>query len=169
MLKRGDQVLIDTNAIGDAHTVKGWNALRQAFHLVTVPVCVEEATRPNRAGHVLVDKTAAVLSTELEVRPVDDAMRFRLLEELGGKVALDAGERDLLALALSEGRSVWRLCGPDKATLRAMYLIGRLDRMVSLEELLQLSGTSGRNLDYKETKDWLSAKRTRLELGDDFI
>ena len=50
-----------------------------------------------------------------------------------------------------------------------MHLIGRLDRMVSLEELLQLSGVSGQNLDHKETKAWLSAKRTRLELGDDFI
>lgn len=169
MLKRGDRVLIDTNAIGDAHAAKGWNALRQAFKLVTVPECVDEATRPNRAGQVLVDKTAVVLATELEVRPVDDAMRFRLLEMLDGKVALDAGERDLLALALSEGRSIWRLCGPDKATLRAMHRIGRLDRMVSLEELLQLSGANVRNLDHKETKAWLSQKRTKLELGDDFI
>ena len=169
MLKRGERVLIDTNAIGDAHAAKGWNALRQAFKLVTVPECVAEATRPNRAGLVLVEKPAAVLAAELEVIPVDDAMRFRLLEELNNEVALDAGERDLLALALREGRSIWRLCGPDKATLRAMHRIKRLDRMVSLEELLQLAGASIRNLDHNETKAWLSAKRTKLELGDDFI
>lgn len=169
MLKRGDRVLMDTNAIGDAHAIKGWNALRKAFKLVTVSECVDEATRPNRAGEVLVDKTATALAAELEVCPVDDAMRFRLLEELNNAVALDAGERDLLALALSEGRSIWRLCGPDKATLRAMYRIRRLDRMVSLEELLHLAGVNTRNLEHKETKAWLSQKRTRLELGDDFI
>jgi hypothetical protein len=124
MLKRGDIVFIDTNAIAAAHSVKAWAAIRSAFKLVTALVCTEEVTRPNRYGDVLVEKTAESLAQELEIRIVDDAMRFVLLEKLGEAVALDDGERDLLALAVAQGRGVWCFCGPDKATLRALHCLG---------------------------------------------
>jgi hypothetical protein len=166
MLKRGDIVFIDTNAIAAAHSVKAWAAIRSAFKLITALVCTEEVTRPNRYGDVLVEKTAESLAQELEIRIVDDAMRFVLLEKLGEAVALDAGERDLLALAVAQGRGVWCFCGPDKATLRALHCLGWADRMVSLEQMMRLVGVDAKGLQRSLTQSWLEEKRTILKLGD---
>ncbi|HVU35338.1 MAG TPA: hypothetical protein VHE61_18015 [Opitutaceae bacterium] len=169
MPKRGDIVFIDTNAIAAAHRVRVWGAVRNAFHLVTATTCVEEATRPNRAGDVLVDKTADQLTAELDVRAADDAMRFALVERLGDTVVLDPGERDLLALALAAGVRVWWLCGPDKAALRALHCLGWADHMISVEEIAQMAGAPARGLEPQETNRWLAEKRTKLKLGDTLI
>jgi hypothetical protein len=169
MLRRGDIVFIDTNAIAAAHSVKAWAAIRSAFKLVTAIVCTEEVTRPNRLGEVLVAKTAESVAQELDARIVDDSMRFALFEKLGDSVALDAGERDLLALAIAQDKGVWCFCGPDKATLRALHYLGWADRMVSLEEMLQLVGVDVKGLQSSLTKRWLEEKRTKLKLGDSLI
>lgn len=169
MPKRGDIVFIDTNAIAAAHRVQVWGAVRTAFHLITAGTCVEEATRPNRAGETLVDKTADELAAELDVRMADDAMRFALIERLGDSVVLDPGERDLLALAVAAGLRVWWLCGPDKAALRALHVLGWADHMVSVEEMAHVAGTPARGLEPHETNRWLAAKRTQLKLGDTLI
>ncbi len=169
MLKRGDIVFIDTTAIAAAHKVKSWGAVRNGFKLITAVLCVEEATRPNRSGAVLVDKTSDKLAAEVDARPVDDAMRFNLADRLGDAVALDAGERDLLALVLAGGVKVWCFCGPDKATLRALHYLGWADHMVSLEEMMQLVGCSVKGLEPQQTKRWLEEKRTKLKLGDSLI
>lgn len=169
MLRRGDIVFIDTTAIAAAHQVKAWGALCHGFRLVTAALCVEEATRPNRFGEMLVSKANEALAAEVETRNVDDAMRFNLMERLGDAVALDAGERDLLALALAEGSRVWCFCGPDKATLRALHYLAWADRMVSLEEMMSLVGHSTKGLEPHQTKRWLEEKRTKLKLGDSLI
>lgn len=169
MLKRGDIVFVDTTAIAAAHAVKAWGALRNGFKLVSAVLCVEESTRADRYGDVLVDKSTAALAAEIDTQAVDDAMRYGLVEKLGDSIALDAGERDLLALALARGREVWYFCGPDKATLRALHAMGWADRMVSLEEMMQLVGLAPKGLEAVQTKRWLEEKRTRLKLGDYLI
>ena len=131
-----------------------------------MPLCVEEATGQNRDGLYLVSKTAESLGGELTVAKVDDAMRFILIENLGEAVILDAGERDLLALAYSKKREAWWLCGPDKETLRALHHFNRADRMVSLEEAMRLAGCKCDRLETVQTKRWLEEKRTKLKLGD---
>jgi hypothetical protein len=168
-MKRGDLVFIDTNAIVAAHSTGSWNAVRNAFRLVTAEMCVHEATRPDRHGQVLIEKAVEALSLELEIHAPDDAMRFSLLDKLGDSVALDAGEYDLLALAWAQGRGIWYLCGPDKATLRALHCLGSSDRMISLEELMRMVGLSSKGLLPSQTKGWLEEKRTRLKLGDSLI
>jgi hypothetical protein len=165
-LIRGALVYIDANAIAAAHAVKGWNALRKGFKLATVQECVDEATRPNQAGLTLTGKTAEALKAELEVRPLDDVGRFRLRELLGTPVALDNGERDLIAAARLDPRRPWHLCGPDRATLRALHQLKLLDQMVALEEMLDMVGVGTRNLTPNMTTRWLSEKRTKLALGE---
>lgn len=164
-LTRGALVYIDANAIAAAHAAKGWNALRNGFQLVTVAECVEEATRSDRDGRTLTGKELAVLRAELEIRPVDDVARFRLREALGTGVALDKGERDLVAAARLDPRPAWHLCGPDRASLRALHVLNLLDRMVALEDMLTLVGASTRTLTPNMTARWLSEKRTKLSLG----
>lgn len=169
MLQRGATVFIDTTAIAAAHAIKGWAALRRGFKLVTVPVCLDEATRPNRDGLVLVNTPRDVLAAELSIAEVTDVMRYELIERLEGVVSLDPGERDLVALAYARRQEIWWLCGPDKATLRALNHLNWVDRMVSLEEGLRAVGCACDALEKVQTKRWLEDKRTKLKLGDTFI
>jgi hypothetical protein len=126
-------------------------------------------TRRNRHGQTLIGKDLEDFKSELEVRQVGDVARFELLEVLGVRVALDPGERDLLAVVRLETTANWHICGPDRATLRALKVLNMLDRMVSLEELCAKVGVSAVGLRQEMTKTWLSGKRTRLELGDTLI
>jgi len=162
-------ILIDTNAIQAAHRCGCWNALQKNFKLETVEHCLEEAIRPSRKGKRLVNRTREDLEKEIHVHAVTDAQRATLLYALQGRVDLDNGERDLLALALSLKTGVWWLCGPDKATLRAMHLLNIIDRMCSLQGLAEETGMKKVKLEEQYTEKWLSSKRTMLQLGMDLI
>jgi hypothetical protein len=169
MPPRGSLVLVDTVAIKAAHELGCWNALRQAYHLETVEKCLEEVIRPDRAGRQLVPRKGAELKTELKVHAVSDLQRTKLLLLLGKQIDLDDGERDLLAHALTLGRKAWWLCGPDKATLRALHRLNLLERMVALETMARAAGHRIVTLGEQHTEQWLKAKRTKLLLGEEFI
>lgn len=56
---------------------------------------------------------------------------------------LDAGERDLMAhglACLADGDSLWVVCSPDRASVRAAVALGWADRMHSLEALIEAVG-----------------------------
>ena len=95
----GATVFIDTNAIGAAHRHHCWNALRHHYRLCTVAICLEEATRPDRRGRRLVERTVEELRAELDCLPVSPAQEAALQLVLGGKPSLDPGEKALLAAA----------------------------------------------------------------------
>jgi hypothetical protein len=84
-------------------------------------------------------------------------------------VDLDDGERDVLSIALKTKEPVWWLCGPDKATLRAMHFLNLLDQVCSLELLARGAGLRGRGMDVECTEKWLAEKRTQLRFGLDLI
>ena len=73
---------------------------------------------------------------------------------MAGGIALDRGEASLRAHAL--GRSDhWILCGPDKASLRCGVRLGRRDRLVSMESLLdELGHRPGTPLRQAYTQRW---------------
>ena len=169
MPPRHARILIDTNAIQAAHRCECWNALHKTFKLETVEYCLEEAIRPNRKGERLVNRSREDLHKELIIHAVTDAQRAILLHALQGRVDLDDGERDLLSLALSIKAEVWWLCGPDKATVRAMHLLGIIDRMCSLQGLAEVTGMTQVKLEEQYTEKWLSSKRTMLQLGMELI
>jgi hypothetical protein len=169
MPPRHARILVDTNAIQAAHRYGCWNALCQCFKLETADYCLEEATRANRKGKRLVDRSLEDLKSEILGFAVNDAHRAVLLHALQGRVDLDDGERDLLALALSRKTEVWWLCGPDKATIRAMHLLGIVDRMCSLQGLAEATGVRLVRLEEQYTEKWLAEKRTVLLLGEEVI
>ena len=72
---------------------------------------------------------------------------------------MDDGERDLLSLAISFKEEIWWLCGPDKATLRAMNLLGILEKMCSLQLLAERAGARGKSWEIQYTEKWLSTKQ----------
>ena len=126
-------------------------------------MCVEEALRANRHGQVLVDISEDKFVQGIKVHEVDDRQRFELKSQ--GVPDLDAGEEDLLAFARTQ-RDYWWLCGPDRAAVRALHTIGKLDRSVSLERLIQTYSQKGKapELEYGQTEAWLSRFRMQLQL-----
>ena len=169
MPARDSRVLVDTNAIRAAHKFGCWNALCKYYKLETADLCIEEAIRPNRHGHQLVKRTSEDLQKDLKVHTVIDLQRAELALSLRGRVDLDDGERDLLSLAISFKGQVWWLCGPDKATLRAMNLLGLLDQMCSLQRLSLNVGVEVKSWEDQYTENWLKEKRTLLLLGEELI
>lgn len=169
MPPRHARVFIDTNAIQAAHRSGCWNALHKSYKLETAAFCLEEALRPNRKGKKLVDRSLDDLKKEVIAHDVTDAQRAVLLHALQGRVDLDDGERDLLSVAVSVKTEAWWLCGPDKATLRAMHLLGILDKMCSVQGLAESTGMRLVKLEEQYTEKWLSSKRTLLLLGGELI
>lgn len=158
-------IFMDTNAIAAAVAVNQWHNLKQNYKVETVRECVEEALRPNRKGQVLVEMPEDRFVQGITVHEVDDRLRFDLKSQ--GVPDLDAGEEDLLAYARTQ-REYWWLCGPDRAAVRALHAIGKLDRSVSLERLMQSYMKKGKapNLDYGQTEAWLSKFRMQLQLDE---
>jgi hypothetical protein len=169
MPPRGSLVLVDTVAIKAAHELGCWNALRKAYQLETVEKCLEEVTRADSQGRQLVARSVAELKTEMRIHIVTEIQRAALLMTGGRRPDLDEGERDLLAHALSLGRKAWWLCGPDKATLKTLHKLNLLERMVSLESMGREVGHRFSDLEEQYTEAWLKAKRTKLQLGEEFI
>jgi hypothetical protein len=157
------RIFMDTNAIAAAVAVNQWHNLKQNYKIETVRMCVEEALRANRHGQVLVDIPEDKFGQGIKVHEVDDRLRFELIQR--GVPDLDDGEKDLLAFAQKE-RDYWWLCGPDKAAIRALHLIGKLERSVSLERLIQTYSQKGKapELEYSQTEAWLSKFRLQLQL-----
>jgi len=169
MPPRRAKVLVDTNAIEAAHRYGSWNALHKYFQLETAQHCIEEALRPNRKGKRLVNRNRDDLEKEIIAHDVTDADRAVLIYKLQGRVDLDPGEMDLLSIALSIKTGAWWLCGPDKATIRAMHLMGIVDRMCSLQALAETAGAKLNNAEEQFTEKWLSSMRIQLLLNGQFI
>ena len=164
MPPRQSIILMDAVAIKGAHQAGCWNALRKNFTLHSVPLCVQEATQPNKAGQQLVSRTEHELGAELVLGEITDRMRLGVTMRVGHRTDLDRGERDLLAYALSLSGPAWWICGPDNGTVNALNLLGLLDRMISLESLARASGHSPATLPPQYREQWLADRRTRFLL-----
>jgi hypothetical protein len=169
MPPRHARVLVDTNAIQAAHRYGCWNSICKCYQLETAEHCIEEALRPNRRGKRLVDRNRDDLKKEILAHAVKDSQRAVLLHTLQGRVDLDDGERDLLSIALTLKAEAWWLCGPDKATIYAMHLLGIIERMSSLQALIEGAGQKIPKLEDQFTEKWLSSIRTQLLLTGKLI
>ena len=125
-------VLVDTNAIIEAHRTGTWRALAGGYRVATVEDCVTETQtgfqlrKPEQS--IAVSQLRASLATE---HRVDDRQRAELAIRTQG-ILLDRGEESLWAHALGR-EDGWLLCGPDRASLRCGVRLGFRDRIVSLE------------------------------------
>lgn len=164
MFQRSDSILMDTNAIIEAHRTRCWKALAGHFRLETVDKCLEESStgQRRRPGYVVVEpeelkKTAVIHKVSLPafVKAQARASNFQ---------RLDDGERELLAHALERTDS-WCICSPDGNAIRVGHDLGFLDRFASLEKLALAVGLKP---DFKEhfTEKWLARFRTDLRLNN---
>lgn len=132
-------MLVDTNAIIEAHRTRSWRALSRGWRLETVEACVTET----QTGFQLRPKEEAVDAAELrDSLAAVHSVSVRERAELAlrkGDIALDEGEDALWAHALGRN-DAWLLCGPDRASLRCGVRLGHRERLASLEELLTRVG-----------------------------
>ena len=155
MAKRGDIVVMDTNAIIECFRLKCWRPLSGAFGIETTNECAVECATGNRSrkDYTEIDVELVRASAQVHAVPRDAIAAVRL--RLGVLPDIDPGEAEILALMLAEpgARLVY---SPDKACLRGLHILGMIDRAVALEELGNLAGL---RLDWRPnfTKRWLNS------------
>lgn len=157
-------VLVDTMIVIEAVRTGCWNAISGQRRVVTVLECAEELRRgdPSWSGYVSVTARDIARAT-VEPLPSKLAAGFRL--EYAAADGLDAGERDLLALATGRTDD-FLLCTCDKAAVVAAHALGWLDRTVSLEALARSVGARlDPKLKVQFTETRMSQWRTSLLLG----
>ena len=161
-------ILVDTNAIIEAHRVRGWPALAGSYYIETVEDCVTETQTgfQNRPPEQQID--AQTLCSSLgEVHSVSDVERATLALQIQG-ISLDLGEESLWAHALGRNDS-WLLCGPDTASIRAGVRLGFRNQIISLESLFDGIGHRPRvPLKDAYSKQWLRKTLNKLVLEETF-
>ena len=168
MVRPGKPILVDTNAIIEAHRIKGWPALAGSYHIETVEDCVAETQTgfQNRSPEQQID--AQLLRASLEkVHPVGNIERATLALKIRG-ISLDCGEESLWAHALGRNDR-WLFCGPDTASIHAGVRLGFRNQIISLGSLFDDIGHKPK-MPLKEayTKRWLRKKLGKLVLEETF-
>jgi hypothetical protein len=158
-------VLVDTNIVIEAVRTRIWNSISGGRRIVTVQECADELARGHPdigAKYVTVtpDDIARALVLPLSI---EASVRFRL--EYADAAGLDAGERDLLALAAVRIDD-FQICSSDKAALRAAQAMGFIDRVVSLEAVADSVGArADPRLRRQFTEAQMRTWRTSLRIG----
>jgi len=153
-MKKGSRVLIDTNAIIEAHRLGCWKNLIAFFSMETVQECLRESAtgRCDTYGYVPID--IQLLRQTITIHSINDKNRTRLLLSEPEAADLDAGEKDLLAFAITQSVDVILICSPDRACMRVAAKLGLLDRLVSLESLSSRVGRQKLKFEFNFTKQW---------------
>ncbi len=89
-----------------------------------------------------------------------------LILKLNNEVALDAGEKELLAYIYNQQIKVYFICSPDKACVIATEKLGFINQVISLEDLTSVAGIKEPGLRYQYTRQWLSNLKTDIFLGN---
>ena len=165
-MKRGDLVLIDTNAIIEAVRTGCWSAITGQLRVETAEACRLEAvsgTPGTIPGYVPI--TEDDLQRFASIHAVDGVVQAAFKLSYPDADGLDPGEHDLLAHAHSRSDQVWVVCSPDKASIRAAVALGFGDRLCSLEELVTAVGARPRlSLRGHFRTEWLASFRTKVRL-----
>lgn len=168
----GRRVFLDANVIIEAFRIAVWTELSGGCHLETVEECEREALtgRTDVLGRVNVD--AAALRAGLKASHcVARKERNKLISTYGACAGMDPGERDLFAYLYYNEHPLPThivVSSADKGVVVRANDLGWLDRLISLEELLQGCGVSRAKLaalDEPHRGAWLGGVRTKVVLG----
>ncbi|MEO3683361.1 hypothetical protein ABHN84_13805 [Shewanella vesiculosa] len=166
-MKAGDIVLIDTNVIIEAHRVSRWEHLSKHFKVHTVEKVIEETQNgyQKRAKEQQIDQNELTKSFS-EIYSVSEKEIAGTMMTTPEIFTLDAGERDLLIYASKLNIECWLISSPDSAAMRAAHKQGWLDRVVSLESLLEvINCKSAIPLRDNYTRKWDDKKKSQIRLG----
>jgi len=157
-------VLVDTMIVIEAVDTGCWNALTGQLRVVTSAECVDELRRGDASGPGYVPVSDEDIR-RATVREVSPQARVALQLRYPDAQRLDAGERDLLAIAADLAGDFF-LCSCDKAAVVAAQSLGLLDRVVSLEALASSVGARpGRPFRNQYSERILGVWRTSLVLS----
>lgn len=166
-MKAGDIILIDTNVILEAHRVGRWKHLSNNFSVHTVEKVIEETQTgyQRRSTEEQIDQKELTESFA-EIYSVSEEAVAATMITSSDIFNLDAGERDLLIYASNFDGDCWLISSPDSAAMRVAHNKGWLERVVSLESLLEtINCLSNIDLRVNYTKKWDEAKKAQIRLG----
>ena len=157
-LKRDSVIYLDTNVFIEAERSECLNSITGYYdHLCTVDQVIEEL---NTGLHGSSDNIKVNTdSLEVEVNHVTPLDQATLKLQLAGEIELDAGGFDLLAKIINLGNNSFFVCSPDTACVRAAHFLGFGEKVISLEELVDLSGKQNIRLQDHFGKKWLGDLR----------
>lgn len=160
---KGQRVLVDTMVIIEAHRMGCWNALIKFFAVETVEQCAIECASGDkrRKGYVEIDQQ--LLRSQIKIHEVTGPMQAALMVSDPSAAVLDAGEKDLLSLALTQ--DAWLLCAPDKAAISTAFQLNLIDKVIALEELALEAGVRKQGYRENHTKKWLAGYKAKLQFG----
>lgn len=166
MIRPGENVLLDTTAIIEAHRQGIWEPIVNGFRLATVEKCIEEIDTGNLVAGERLEIDTGRLRMEMTVCQVDDAtMAAAVLSSEGKLQILHDGEKELIAYATNVN-GIFYISSQDRACVRVGAKMGLLDRFVSLEEIAEAVGRKRLPLPWHYTKKWLSDVRTACRLEE---
>ncbi len=154
---------MDTNVIIEAHRTGCWNALVGAYRMDTVSRCVEECETGNQRADNPVPVNTQALRQALNPKPVTPLEIYDLLSQCPDAADIDAGEKELLAHALTLKDALFVISSADRAALRVAAKLGFMDRLVSLQELCDAAGVRPKIQNHFSTK-WLKDRRTEYQM-----
>jgi hypothetical protein len=165
-LQRGDQILVDTNVIIEAHRVGCWRGMASEFRLITVEKVVEETQtgHQNRAEEQHIDQ--ATLREQLDQVAAVSRSQLAAIDLDYPAHGLDAGEHHLVAFARTMEEPAWLLNSPDKGTIRFCGKSDWLERLISLEAMANALGMphAGR-LRGNHREEWLRRQVNQFRFG----
>ena len=153
-------VYADTNAIIEATRTGCLKAILNHYDVRTVEEVRRESLQVPKDKKSFVKVDEALFRSHVNVSPVSEAEILRAAVKAPGLMALDKGERDLLAhVADMKDPDVWVLTTADRAAVRTACALGMDARLVSLEELAAGSGQKPKVNEWF-TKNWLGKVKT---------
>ena len=165
-MNNGDRILMDSNAIIEAHRTRCWSNLIAFFSIETVDMCAREcATGAQQMHREYVPVDTNTLRENITVHEVTDAMRLQLVCQEPSAADIDDGEQDLLAFALTLPPEAYLVCSPDKACMKVAFKMGLIDRLVSLEALAERVGRRKLSLKRNYTEKWHREQCAGIPLG----
>ena len=156
-------IYVDTNVIIEATRTGCWKAILNKFDVRTVETVKKEAlTVPaDKSHYVPID--ADLIANHVGVEKVGDAAVLMASTRASGIVALDAGERDLLAHVAAKTKDAWLISTADRAAVKTACELKLDGRLISLEELATQCGQKPKLKDWFQKK-WLSNVRSQFLL-----
>ena len=153
-MKRGNRILIDTNAILEAHRVGCWKALCGFFSMETVEWCIIECGEGEQFRENRIPVEIDVLKRQVRIHSVSPLMIAELaVRSRGAFDSIHDGEKHLLAYAMAQSNA-YLLCSPDKDCMRVGMILDILRRFVSLEKIAENAGCRRLALRGQYTEKW---------------
>ena len=164
-MNRSDIVLVDACVIIEARRMGVLGAMKNSLKLETVETCIIEAQtgKANRLDLTVLDRELREGFSEIhEVSDLEIANHLISVDD--DMPSIDKGELELWAHA-HQKKGKWFLCGPDRASMNYGCKLGYIDRLVSMENLLKLSGIKKSEIREHYQEKWLRDFKTNLAMG----